>query len=105
MSQRRVFVQTNRWWSSVDGGTGLYDESMCAYCGRAVRVDAKRLRTARTNDGEWWLVAANVALVEDEWRDFQTQGDGSRSPTLLPIGPDCLRRHPEFAFAVVEDPA
>jgi hypothetical protein len=41
-------------------------------------------------------------LTTDEWKDFQMQLDGSRAPTLLPIGPDCLRDHPEFSFAVVE---
>lgn len=102
MTQRLVFVQSDRWCTRIDGGTGVYDDTLCAYCARSVRPDAARLRTARTNDGEWWLVAADADLSAAEWRDFQTQVDGSRSPTPLPIGPDCLRQHPEFAFAVVE---
>lgn len=105
MTQRLVFVQSDRWckrFSGTDSGVGVYDETLCAYCARPVRPDAVRLRTARTNDGEWWLVAAAVDLATDEWKDFQWQADGSRGPTLLPIGPDCLRQHPEFAFAVVE---
>lgn len=104
LAQRLVFVQSDRWCKRVhdgcDGGTGVYDDTLCAYCARSVRADAVRLRTARTNDGEWWLVAEGADLSADEWRDFQTQIDGSRAPTLLPIGPDCLRQHPEFAFAV-----
>ena len=102
VTQRLVFVQSDRWCTRIDGGTGVYDDTLCAYCARPVRPDAARLRTARTNDGEWWLVAADADLSADEWRDFQTQVDGSRAPTLLPIGPDCSRQHPEFAFAVVE---
>ena len=102
MTQRLVFVQSDRWCKRIDGGTGVYDDTLCAYCARRVRPGAARLRTARSNDGEWWLVAASADLSADEWRDFQTQVDGSRAPTLLPIGPDCLRQHPEFAFAVVE---
>ena len=101
MTQRLVFVQSDRWCKRVDGGTGVYDDTLCAYCARPVRSDAARLRTARTNDGEWWLVSVDEDLSTEEWKDFQTQLDGSRAPTLLPIGPDCLRDHPEFAFAVV----
>lgn len=102
MSQRLVFVQADRWYKRLDGsGMGVYDEKLCAYCARPVRVDAARLRTARTNDGEWWLVSADVDLSANEWRDFQRQLDGSRKATFLPIGPDCLRQHPEFMFAVV----
>lgn len=102
MTQRLVFVQSDRWQQAIDGGTGVYDATLCCYCARPVRADATRLRTARTNDGEWWLVSADIDLSADEWRDFQAQIDGSRGATLLPIGPDCLRQHPEFAFAVVE---
>jgi hypothetical protein len=102
---RLVFVQTARWSKQIDGGNGgpvyVYSTEHCAYCARPVRPDATFLYTARTNDGEWWLVSADEALSGDEWRDFQTQLDGSRRPTLLPIGPDCLRKHPEFAFAIV----
>lgn len=108
MSQRIVFVQSDRWckrFSGTDSGTGVYDATLCAYCARPVRADAVRLRTARTNDGEWWLVAADVDLSADEWKDFQTRSDGYRAPTLLPIGPDCLRQHPEFAFAVEGGPS
>lgn len=105
---RLVFVQSERWCkrvagSGIHGGIDVYDAALCAYCARPVRADAARLRTARTNDGEWWLVAADVDFTADEWKDFQTQIDGSRGPTLLPIGPDCLRQHPEFAFAVVAE--
>lgn len=99
---RLVFVQSLRWCKLIDGGTGVYDKGLCAYCARPVRPDAARLRTARTNDGEWWLVSADEDLSTDEWKDFQWQPGGGRGPTLLPIGPDCLRQHPEFAFAVVE---
>lgn len=100
---RLVFVQSDRWHKRIDGGTGVYDEGLCAYCARPVRPDATRLLTARTNDGEWWLVSADEDLLGHEWKDFQTQLDGRRAPTFLPIGPDCLRDHPEFAFAVFDD--
>jgi hypothetical protein len=102
---RLVFVQSARWCRQIDGGNGgpvyVYSTEHCAYCARSVRPDATFLYTARTNDGEWWLVSVDEDLSGDEWRDFQTQLDGSRAPTLLPIGPDCLRDHPAFSFAVV----
>ncbi len=108
MSQCLLFVQSDRWckrFMGMDAGNGVYDDTLCAYCARPVRSDAKRLRTARTNDGEWWLVSVDEDLAANEWKDFQTQIDGARAPTLLPIGPECLRGHPEFAFAVVEGDA
>ena len=101
---RLLFVQAARWHKRIDGGNGgpvyPYSPEHCAYCARPVRPDALRLRTARTNDGEWWLVSVDEDLTVEEWKDFQTQIDGARGPTLLPVGPDCLRKHPEFAFAV-----
>lgn len=100
---RLVFVQSERWCNVIDGGTGVYDETRCAYCARPVRPDVTRLHTARTNDGEWWLVSADEDLSGQEWKDFQTQANtGNRVTTPLPIGPDCLRDHPEFTFAVVK---
>ncbi len=104
---RLMFVQSARWSKRIDGGNGgpidPYSAEHCAYCARPVRTDAVLLHTARTNDGEWWLVSEDEDLSLDEWKDFQTQRDGSRAPTFLPIGPDCLRDHPEFAFAVFDD--
>lgn len=104
---RLLFSQADRWHKRIDGGNGgpvdPYSAEHCAYCARPVRPDAARLRTARTNDGEWWLVSADEDLSTVEWRDFQAQLDGSRAPTILPIGPDCLRDHPEFfPFVVIE---
>lgn len=100
---RLLFVQSKRWQKRIDGGTGVYDEALCCYCARPVSKPTTTLLTARTNDGEWWLVSEDEDLTTPEWKDFQTQLDGSRAPTYLPIGPDCLRDHPEFAFAVFDD--
>jgi len=100
--QRLRYNQTPRWTRATEEGGGHYDGRLCLYCAREVRSDAAKLCTARTNDGEWWLVSEDHDLTAHEWRDFQTQSDGSRAPTILPIGPDCLRQHPEFAFALKE---
>ena len=105
MIDHLLFIQSDRWQRTVDGGNGgpnyVYSTDHCAYCGRSVRPDAVRLRTARTNDGEWWLISITTDLSTDEWRDFQTQLDGTYGPTILPIGPDCLRQHPEFEIGRV----
>jgi hypothetical protein len=102
---RLLFIQSDRWFAVSQGLSGVdsvYSTKLCCYCSRPVRADASRLRTARTNDGEWWLVSADIDMAEAEWRDFQRQTDDTFAPTVLPIGPDCLRRHPEFRFALVQ---
>lgn len=84
------------------GADSVYSARLCCYCARPVRADAARLRTARTNDGEWWLVSADEDMTAPDWHDFQNQLDGTFKPTLLPIGPDCLRQHPGWHFAIAE---
>lgn len=104
---RLRFDQSDRWHAINLGESGVdivYSERLCCYCARPVHVDAVRLRTARTNDGEWWLVSADESMSAREWHDFQLQADGAYAPTLLPVGPDCLRQHPEWRFAVVPCP-
>jgi hypothetical protein len=100
---RIPFIQHDRWFTNEALHTSsVYSDRLCCYCARTVRADAVRLRTARTNDGEWWLVGPDVDMTAPEWRDFQhNQFDGTFAPTLLPVGPDCLRQHPEWRFAVV----
>jgi len=65
-ADRLIFIQARRWQRLVNDGDYPYDETRCAYCARPVAADAARLRTARTNDGEWWLVAANADLTTEE---------------------------------------
>lgn len=104
--KRLLFSQHDRWY--VVGATGahsVYSDALCCYCARPVRPDAARLRTARTNDGEWWLVSADEDMSAPEWRNFQDQLDGTFAPTLLPVGPDCLRQHPAWNFAVIGAPS
>ncbi len=99
---RSPFIQHDRWFRRTSGESGtdlIYSDAHCCYCARPVRPDVTKLRTARTNDGEWWLVGPDVDLSATEWRDFQRQTDGTFGPTWLPVGPDCLRRHPGWRFA------
>jgi hypothetical protein len=67
-----------------------------------LRTSGARRCTARTNDGAWWLVSADEDMRASEWHDFQNQLDGTWAATILPIGPDCLRQHPEWRFALTE---
>ena len=46
----------------------------------------------RTHDGEWWLIAPTTSVHLDEQDRFS-----------LPVGPDCLRKHPEWRFAITAD--
>lgn len=104
MADRLRFGQGERWHKAHGGLSGVdsvYSQQQCCYCARPTKPGTVRLRTARTNDGEWWLVGPNVDMAALEWRDFQDQLDGTFAPTLLPVGPDCLRQHPEWRFAVV----
>lgn len=101
----RVPLEQSVYWSrSLDDGNCPYDDSRCCYCHRPTTPESPRLRTARTNDGAWFVVGPTVDLSAAEWRDFQTQIDGSRAATVLPIGPECLRQHPEFRVGLVVAP-
>ena len=63
-------------------------------CARPIRGNHSRLRMYRTNDGEWWLVSEG----------FDVGGDLDFGGVFtLPVGPDCLRKHPEWKFAVVDN--
>jgi len=99
---RLRLIQSDRWFDNEALHTSsVYSKELCCYCARPVRPDAARLRTARTNDGEWWLVSVDEDMTAPEWHDFQDQLDGTFAHTLLPVGPDCLRRHPAWRVAVV----
>lgn len=99
--QRIPFYQSAQWDRAVDAGMDVYSPHACCVCGQEVGKAAHWLRTARTNDGEWWLIGGHVDLTGGEWEHFQTQRDGSRAPTWLPIGSLCLSRHQEYLFAAV----
>lgn len=99
---RLHFDQHDRWYANEALHTSsVYSDDLCCYCARPVRADTVHLRTARTNDGEWWLVSADEDMNAQEWHDFQNQLDGTFKATPLPVGPDCLRRHPQWGFAVI----
>lgn len=100
---RIVFTQHDRWFLNAALHTSsVYSAQLCCYCARPVRPDVARLRTARSNDGEWWLVSADEDMSAPEWRQFQDQLDGTFAATPLPVGPECLRSHPAWRFAVME---
>ena len=95
---RVILSQTDRW-ASLAPTIDVYAHDRCCHCYAPTRPHAKLLRTARTNDGEWWLISSDVDLTADEWKDFQG-GLSERLPTLLPVGSGCLRDHPEWRFAL-----
>lgn len=99
MIDRTLLIQTDGW-VRASASLDVYAQDRCCHCYRKTGKVAHALHTARTNDGEWWVVPPNADLSGDEWRDFQTQLDGSRASTVLPIGPVCLQDHPEYSIGV-----
>jgi hypothetical protein len=95
--ERLPFVQSDEWESrnTISRGGGIrvtqdiYSDSNCCYCFRKTKPDAQRLSMIRTHDGNWWLIAPAAPIRSDEWDRF-----------WLPVGPDCLRSHPEWQFAL-----
>lgn len=96
-----MLIQSEHWERRLDAGGSPYAPMICAVCGRTVTAKAAQLRVARTNDGEWWVVSEDEDLRADEWHDFQTQADGSRAATILPIGEICLLQRPELRIGLV----
>jgi hypothetical protein len=94
--ERLPFVQSDEWESRKSLGPNvtqdIYSVSNCCYCFRKTRPDAQRLVMIRTHDGEWWLIAPTAPIRADELDRF-----------WLPVGPDCLRNHPEWRFALTKE--
>jgi hypothetical protein len=97
--ERLPFVQSDEWESRSTISRGgvqvtrdIYSESNCCYCFRETRPDAQKLAMIRTHDGNWWLIAPTAPIRSDEWDRF-----------WLPVGPDCLRNHPEWRFALTKE--
>ncbi len=87
---RTVFYQAPSWDQRQHCA---YSDAHCCYCGREVKPDAPKLMLSRTNDGEWWLCDPGEPPMLDE------VNFGGRF--ALPVGIGCLKRHPEWRFALV----
>lgn len=89
---RIIFFQPPEWDRRNDFGRGsrgdVYAEDRCCWCYRPVKPDAQRLMLTRDDGGEWFVV---VPPGRAQFQDEKTFGHFA-----LPIGPDCLKRHPEF---------
>jgi hypothetical protein len=75
----------------------VYAKDRCCWCYRPVQSDAAQLRLTRDESGEWFVVAPPGRA---ELPDEKTFGHFT-----LPIGPDCLRRHPEFRPGLIQPAA
>jgi hypothetical protein len=87
--KRIAFIQSESW--NKDRQTP-YSEDHCCYCSKKVKPNAIFLYLSRTDDGEWWLCDPSEPVQADE---------GTFGRFTLPVGPDCLKRHPEWRFAIV----
>lgn len=98
---RILFLQSPEWdrrRSAIGQGAlslDPYAKDRCCWCYRPVKPGAPQLRLTRDDSGEWFVVAPPARA---ELPDEKTFGHFT-----LPIGPDCLRRHPEFRPGLVED--
>jgi hypothetical protein len=106
-SQKRLVAEREAFWSLRDGelrlafhqttawtGDNAYSDRHCCHCGKPTRPDAKRLEMSRTDDGEWWLCRPGSTALANE---------GQLNRFTLPVGPDCLRKHPQWRPAVTNE--
>lgn len=89
---RMPLIQTEAWHQHADQH-GVYSAAHCCICGRRVKPGATRVRTVRTNDGDWWVKPVADASLPDETH---------MGEAVLPVGPECFRNHPEWVVAVVQ---
>jgi len=89
---RRVVLWQAKSWDRAIRDHSAYSDQHCCFCGRETKPDAVRLRVVRTNDGEWWVKPIGESALPDE-KDF--------GECPLPIGPECLRKHPEFKIGII----
>jgi hypothetical protein len=90
---RLAFFQAPSW--NRDHDQDPYSQEHCCYCGKPVVPGSYRLWLERSEDGEWWLVGPPA-------RDATPPGRGRPTgvPFALPVGRNCLKRHPEWRFAL-----
>lgn len=93
MSDRLAFIQKDSWCKRK--GSSFSDDPYswdnCCYCGKSLGEKFNWLTLARTDDGEWWLVSPDQE-VTDEYQQFGV--------FKLPVGPDCLKKHPQWKFSL-----
>ena len=89
---RVPLIQTASWTRGVDRGFGAYDTARCCVCGRKVTDDAQFVRVVRSDDGAWWIKQIGEPTCDDEHQ---------LGETTLPVGPDCLKKHPEFHIGFI----
>lgn len=93
---RITFNQADSWYDAMEC-VSVYSHEHCCYCGKPLKQKQKIawLRLSRDESGEWYAVDPKEPVQPDE-KTFERFS--------LPIGATCLRRHPEFRFALTEEP-
>lgn len=93
--QRRYAAKRVLYDRRTIGDGSAYNRSRCSYCCRSLKPSARAyaLNLTRTDDGLWWVVEPDAPVLHDE----KQLGDPH---FRLPIGADCLKRHPEFLIGV-----
>lgn len=91
---RILFLQSPEWDRNQRRQSGdVYAKDRCCWCYRPVKPGAPQLRLTRDDSGEWFVVVPPARAELPDEKTF--------SHFTLPIGPDCLKRHPEFRPGLV----
>lgn len=77
------------------GKQSLFSTEHCCVCGRPAKGDNWLLLFRAEDGSREFAIGSTVGLTVDE----------RRSVWIAPIGPECLRKHPELAFALIATPA
>lgn len=88
---RIVLPNTRAYDAAGTGDHSLFSREHCCICGRPAKGD-NWLLLARAPDGTREFAISSTVGLSDEER---------RSVWIAPIGPDCLRQHPELRFALL----
>ena len=91
---RMIFTQAESWDRTVSDH-GAYSHQHCCFCGKVLKSGYAWVMLSRNESGWWFIVDPKEAPREDE---------GTFGRFALPIGNTCLRKHPQFRFAVTEEP-
>lgn len=75
------------------------DYTPCVICGKAVNTDRPGTAWVRVHNGGYSIVTDAEAIA------LNNEGRSSADMYYFPVGPDCLKRHPELKPYTARDSA
>ena len=99
---RLNYLQLKSWDRFLDKGGDPYSRNHCLFCGRPVNDGrSSLLLVSRDEGGSWYLCRPGDHAEVDEIKFCGGNKHADWARFLLPIGPECLKKHPEFKFSIV----